>query len=711
MKKILVVAYFTLAGVCSVCTGTNLALSAVAYQSSSNYIPSEAGNFAYDGNVNTKWTSNSAPNQWLALDLGKSSNISSIILKHASACSCDPSMYNLKNYEIQTATSLNGPWTTKGTFSNANQAAITTHNINFTAQYVRLYVTNSGIDLHVRLPEFEINGSYAVPPGTPYNLQVTAPTCTNPNAMFNWSNLGNGWVLDISKTVNGNFDPNNFYNKSVSNMTTTTGATGFVSYLINGQVNTGQALTFQPGQWYSWRIWNGSSHTYGSTFQVPNCNSSGSCNTIYGIHFWESSAGNVMNGKKGWTVEIINTEDGASGGWGINNAKNLIQQVRNQGLFEPIVRIDKNWGKNIPNNSADFTSFANDCKNVVVQLSQAPYNVKWFTIGNEPNLAGENSGNAGNNGKGVPADVYAACFKQCYNTIKAAAPQTKIMVAGPGTFNNQGPLSTSTGGGVYYDVYFDRVVTQVGNTCDGYAIHAYGSANTQSADNNLQASNKNSNAWEFDCFKVYMTILSKYSYAKTKAVHITETNTNSHGNQPSSSYYSGWMQQAYARINSWNQTTGNQQIESLCWFVYKDYGGWGNYSLLSQNGNLSQARSDYNSLTAGTNYKPVNCPGETTTVPDPTLRKGDYEELGSEEIKIFPNPASDVLNIEMPEGIGEMKTSIHIFNSIGSDVYFSSSPLFNHKTSQIDIRNYPKGVYFIVISYGSLISSKPLILE
>ena len=601
-------------------SATNLSLNAAGYQSSSNYIPSQAGNFAYDGNLFTKWTSLAAPNQWLAIDLGQNSNVTSIVLKLASSCgTCDPATYNLKNYEIQTAPSFGGPWVSKGAFSNASQAAVTTYNLIFSARYVRLYVTNAGIDQHVRLPEFEIHGTYAGTPNAPASLQVIAPTCTNENALFAWSNSGTAWMMDISKTVNGNFDPNNFFNKNVSNATSTNGPGGFTSYLINGQVNTSQSLSFQPGQWYSWRIWNGTTHTYGPTFQAPICNQpppSSTCRNIYGIHFWEPSAANIMNGKKGWTVEIVNTEDGQSGGWGINNAKNIIQQIRNQGIFEPIVRIDKNWGKNVPNNSADFAAFASDCKNVVQQLAAAPYNVKWFTIGNEPNLAGENSGNSGNNGKGVPADVYAACFKQCYNVIKAAVSQTKILVAGPGTFNAQGPLSNSSGAGVYYDVYFERVVTQVGNSSDGYAIHAYGLANTQSPDNNLQAAYKNSNAWEFDCFKVYMAILAKYPYAKSKAVHITETNTNSHGNLPSSSYYSQWMQQAYGKINSWNQASGNQPIESLCWFVYKDYGGWGNYSLLTQSGNMGQGRSDFNWLTANANYKPANCPGQVT-LPDP----------------------------------------------------------------------------------------------
>jgi len=710
LKVVLLAVIALVIGTNALCHAVNLALGTVSYQSSSNYIPSQAGNFAYDGNLNTKWTSNAAPNQWLALNLGQNCNITSVVIRHASSCgTCDPATFNLKNYEIQTASSINGPWTTKGAFSNPSQASVTSHTIIFATQFIRLYVTNSGIDQHVRLPEFEVHGTYAPAAGIPSNLQVIAPTCTNGNAMFAWSNSGSSWMMDISKTVNGNFDANNFFNKSVSNATSATGATGFQSYLINGQLNTSQALAFVPGQWYSWRIWNGSTHTYGPTFQVPICNSppaTGNCKNIYGIHFWESSAGNIMNGKSGWTVEIVNTEDGQNGGWGINNAKNIIQQIRNQGVFEPIIRIDKNWGKNVPNNSNDFTAFANDCKNVVVQLSQPPYNIKWFTIGNEPNLAGENSGNPGNNGKGVPADVYAACFKQCYNTIKAAAPNTRILVAGPGTFNNQGPLSSATGGGVYYDVYFERVVTQVGSLNDGYAIHAYGLTNTQSPDNNLQAAYKNSNAWEFDCFKVYMAVLAKYSYAKTKAVHITETNTNSHGNQPSSSYYPGWMQQAYGKINTWNKTFGNQQIESLCWFVYKDYGGWGNYALMNPTGNMGQARSDFNTLTASTNYKPGNCPGQASVLnPSSEAKEVGIELNTGNEIKIYPNPVSSILNIDIGHVEDNAMVALQVFNYLGAEVYSSCS------VAEIDVHSFPKGFYMLVVNIGNEKKSTPFIVK
>lgn len=823
IKIIALVFLSLLMGITAICSGANLSLSATAYQTSSNYIPSQAGNFAYDGNVSTKWTSNAAPNQWIALNLGQNSNVTSIVLKHASSCSCDPSTYNLKNYEVQTASSFSGPWITKGTFSNITQAATTTHAISFTAQYVRLLVTNSGIDQHVRLPEFEIHGSYVSLP-SPSNLQVTPPTCSDGNAYFSWTNSGSGWMIDISKTVNGNFDPNNFYNKSISNSTSSSAPSGFTSYLINGQVNTSQTLTFVPGQWYSWRIWNGTSHTYGPTFVMPICNTppSSNCRSIYGIHFWESSAANIMNGKKGWTVEIVNTEHGQSGGWGINNMKNIVQQIRNQNVFEPIIRINKNWGKTIPNNSADFTAFANDCKNVVLQLSAPPYNVKWFIIGNEPNLAAENSANSGNNGKGIPADVYAACFKQCYNTIKAVAPGVKLLVAGPGTFNNQGPLSSSSGAGVYYDVYFERVVTQVGALSDGYAIHAYGLANTQSPDNNLQPVYQNSNAWEFDCFKVYMAILKKYSYSKTKAVHITETNTNSHGNQPSSSYYAGWMQQAFAKINQWNMTPGNQQIQSLCWFIYKDYGGWGSYSLLSQPGNMAQARTDFNSLTANTNYKPTNCPeqfaapnaadkinpqetvscnvsispnsivvGTSTTLvsggevawvcsgasltdqgnadtlflennvncvcngggvviyaksgsvvtmnggseivyyePGATINNiggatlitlcnniifdytnapvpgcqvtGVNENSEPENITLWPNPTTDILNIIMPDTEDGSFAVIRVYNYLGSGIYYTLASLGSaSREIKLDVSGFKKGIYMAVISYGN----------
>jgi hypothetical protein len=69
--------------------------------------------------------------------------------------------FGFKAFEFQTGTSLSGPWTTVATVSNPNQ--ITSYKEFFTspvsARYVRLYITNSGIDNYARLPEFEVYAS------------------------------------------------------------------------------------------------------------------------------------------------------------------------------------------------------------------------------------------------------------------------------------------------------------------------------------------------------------------------------------------------------------------------------------------------------------------------------------------------------------------------------------------------------------------------
>ena len=340
------------------------------------------------------------------------------------------------------------------------------------------------------------------------------------------------------------------------------------------------------------------------------------CRDIYGIHWWSNGAASMMNGKQGWTLEIVNTEGGQNS---INNAKNLIQQIRNEGIFEPIIRINKNWGKTVPNNPGDFSAFANDCNNIVNQLSQSPWNVNWYVIGNEPNLAGENNQNAvygsngGNTGLGVPADDYANCFIQCYSTIKSTVPNAKIMVAGAGPWNNQGGLYTNDNSGVYYDVYFNHVVSVVGNNCDGYALHTYGFFN-EGNDNNLSSpANSEPNTWGFQSYKGQIKILQQYAFTQNKPIHITEINTKSHSSDPVSSYTSGWMQQVYNEINSWNSQNAQYPILSACWFVYHDYGGWSTFALESNSGNLPQARNDFSSVTSGTNYTACGSPPSCAT--------------------------------------------------------------------------------------------------
>lgn len=91
---------------------------------------------------------------------------------------------------------------------------------------------------------------------SPSNLQVTAPTCSNNTATFTWTNSSSNWYLDISTSPTFA----TYSNKQISNITTTTGPSGF-----------SPAFTFQPNTTYYWRIYNGSTHTNGPSFTTPNC--------------------------------------------------------------------------------------------------------------------------------------------------------------------------------------------------------------------------------------------------------------------------------------------------------------------------------------------------------------------------------------------------------------------------------------------------------
>ncbi len=95
------------------------------------------------------------------------------------------------------------------------------------------------------------------------NLQATADCDGNVN--FNWTNSGNAWLIDVSTDPNFSF----FYNKDVSNQTSTNAPVGFSCYVAQAPCSP-VSLSFQPGTTYYWRMWNGETHTSGGSFTIPS---------------------------------------------------------------------------------------------------------------------------------------------------------------------------------------------------------------------------------------------------------------------------------------------------------------------------------------------------------------------------------------------------------------------------------------------------------
>jgi N-acetyl-anhydromuramyl-L-alanine amidase AmpD len=96
----------------------------------------------------------------------------------------------------------------------------------------------------------------------PANLSVTSSACPNIGVLLSWTNSGAGWFIDVST------DPTfaTYFNKDVSNLTSVACPGGFCEF-----PSCATYLKFRPNTIYYWRIWDGTSQTYGSSFTTPDC--------------------------------------------------------------------------------------------------------------------------------------------------------------------------------------------------------------------------------------------------------------------------------------------------------------------------------------------------------------------------------------------------------------------------------------------------------
>ena len=148
-----------------------MALNTINWLASSVFNSDFGGAEVYDGVIapDSKWTSDgSSAEPWLALDLGATYDLTGFIVRHAGAGG-EPSTYNTVAYRLEIGDSLNGPWTTLETVTDASQADTTTTTFASTvsAGYVRLYITDAGIDTYARIPELEVYGTAPSPPPPP----------------------------------------------------------------------------------------------------------------------------------------------------------------------------------------------------------------------------------------------------------------------------------------------------------------------------------------------------------------------------------------------------------------------------------------------------------------------------------------------------------------------------------------------------------------
>ena len=135
----------------------NLALNKPAI-GSAGCNPAEEAQAAFDGTeyYNSKFCSKSEK-KWLQVDLGSTQEVSTFVIKHAGAGGED-SKTNTKDFNIEV--SVDGNNWTKVVDVTGNTSNVTIHEISpVSARYVKLNITNTGIDNIARIYEFQVYGN------------------------------------------------------------------------------------------------------------------------------------------------------------------------------------------------------------------------------------------------------------------------------------------------------------------------------------------------------------------------------------------------------------------------------------------------------------------------------------------------------------------------------------------------------------------------
>jgi hypothetical protein len=296
---------------------------------------------------------------------------------------------------------------------------------------------------------------------------------------------------------------------------------------------------------------------------------------IYGIHSWGDGASGLMNGKGGWSVEVVNTDYFP---WDFTLEQ--AQRLKNEG-FTLILRINKYFGQTVPSSSSQFDSFAQAVSDKAWMFRN--YTTR-FIIGNEMNADFEGN---------IPVTSYETVFLKCRTKIKERLPQAEVIVGAVAPWN-----ASQTGIGPYpsnrqWLNYFYQLVNDLGDNCDGYAIHAYGGRGGD-------ADPRDDNEMGFGVFHKWLEIIVQNPYAASKPVYLTEMNHAADGESapgfPLYSYPAGYISKLFEAVNTYNESHFFR-VKAACWFSHAN-GGFPGYNISTN----SQMADDFRWSTSNTDY-------------------------------------------------------------------------------------------------------------
>jgi len=115
----------------------------------------------------------------------------------------------------------------------------------------------------------------------------------------------------------------------------------------------------------------------------------------------------------------------------------------------------------------------------------------------------------------------------------------------------------------------------------------------------------------------------------------------------------------------------------------------------------------YNIVTVNSNSFSISVPAlSTTAVLLPTRTTGTRElKYESNEMKVYPNPASDILNLSIASNVSE-KTQIIVFDRIGRKLMNSFVQYDGYSPITVNLASLQNGFYFITVRNSQCISTK-----
>lgn len=282
---------------------------------------------------------------------------------------------------------------------------------------------------------------------------------------------------------------------------------------------------------------------------------------LYGIHDADPSPQDFLDhlntgAVNGWVTATVAVGDNPDDHGGSD-----FTAISDQG-HTVICRLNYGYSPNGTLPAADrYDEFAQRCANFVA----ATQGCAIFIIGNETNLAHEWPVVSGRHQYISPQD-YAGCFNQCYNAIKAVAPEAQVVPQALAPF--AGPYSEGDINGTPHDGnplnwvdYMNQMLTAIESSgeLDGIALHINSRGYTYDDIHSTQKVNAAGQDLYFS-FYVYKDWINHGipSNLHDLPLYATECNgiyywKGGHPENPESHYESGWIQEIYAEIDRYNQ--------------------------------------------------------------------------------------------------------------------------------------------------------------